>query len=170
MEKRRHVLKRGWLARTYDQSDVVSTRVKESQPWSHDFPSGWIWWISLLLFNEIGSLGRGVDLEKKGKWVQFCYSSALSEPSQSMSRKQVDMWVWRENKGRGLGSIYMCILGRRNAANNQNQEEAVEEDQEWVSEITRITGEVNFNKEEVVGIFRCSGIAASERLQNVPSI
>lgn len=36
----------------------------------------------------------------------------------------------RENKDRALGNIYMCILGPRNAANNQNPEEAVEEDQE----------------------------------------
>lgn len=35
-----------------------------------------------------------MDLEKGGKWVEFCYSSAFSESSQSMSRKQVDTWVW----------------------------------------------------------------------------
>ena len=59
-------------------------------------------------------------------------------------------------------------LGRRNVANNQNQEETVEEDSEWGREITKIMGEGNFNKEDVVSIVKCYRVAKSDRLKNVP--
>lgn len=86
-------------------------------------------WISSLFFSEIGSLGRGMDLEKEVSSVllQFGFLRVFPVHVQEAGRY---VGLKLEGEQRALGNIYTCTLGRRNTANKQNPVEAVEEDQE----------------------------------------
>lgn len=60
-------------------------------------------------------------------------------------------------------------LGRRNVANNQTKRKQLKRTRNE-REITKIMGEGDFNKEDVVSIVKCYRVAKSDRLKNVPLI